>query len=227
MRVEIDTDVTQLVAGTRLPAESTCTHCNHTFEAGDRCTIQATRQEDATTYTLSRLSCPDCAPEAILSPTLGYSEHLCTARLSGTAHAESLRFSDPQRIQTSTPSEGSTNTDDPITLVPTAELPDLTNTIYHLERDDEQATPLCNCSPDAGYARVALGDLETTSAHCCRTCLTVYQNEHETNPRITQGPSLAQIETSDSSTDDSVIITQQAMSPITRTCVQAQTRSQE
>lgn len=226
MRVEIGTDVTQLVAGTRLPVESTCTHCNRTFEADDRCTIHATRQEDAHTYTLSRLFCPECAPETIPLPTLGQSEHLLTAYLTGTANAESFRLSDPQPIQTSTPTEGSTDRDDPIILVPTAEFPDLTNPTYHIERDDEQRTPLCNCSLDTEYARIAFADLETTSAHCCRTCLTVYQNEHETNPRITQRPSLAKTDTSDPPVDDAVITTQRAISPVTRTSVQAQFHSQ-
>lgn len=227
MRIEIETNLTQLAAGTRLPAEATCTQCDHTFSAGDRCTIQAIRSEDAPTYTLTRLSCPECAPQTISSPALGHCEHLLTARLTTISTLESLTLSELQVSQTSAPSEGSANTDGPITLLPTADLPELTTTTYHIERDDEQGAPLCNCSPDSEYARIAFADLETDSARCCQTCLTVYQNGHETHPPIIRDPHHAQTRTTDLPSSDPVNTTQRATSPITPTSVQAQTHSQE
>ncbi len=179
MRVEIDTSLTQLFADTHLPTGSTCTHCDHPFDADDRCILLAICPEDASAYTLTGPSCPDCAYQTISSPTLGYSEHLLTAHLTTTAHSNdgALILSDVHTIQTSPPSEGSAITDGPVALVPTADLPELTNTTYHIECDDEQRTPLCNCSLDTEYTRVAFADLETPSAHCCQTCRSVSQNK--------------------------------------------------
>lgn len=212
MQLTIDTSLTQLFAGTRLPIESACTHCDHPFDAGDRCILHATRPEDVSAYTLEGLYCPNCAPETVLSPTFGRSEHLLAARLTGTANCESLMLSAPQLIQTSAPSEGSATTDGLIALLPTAELPELTNTTYHFERADEQQTPLCNCSSNTEYTRIAVTDLETPSAHCCRTCRSIYQNEHETHlpcdtehRSLRQDPHHAQIGTADSPTDAPVI----------------------
>lgn len=227
MRIEIDTSLTQLFAGTHLPTGSTCTYCDHRFDADDRCILHAIRPEDASTYTLEGLSCPDCAPETIV-PTSECSEHLLTAHLTTTTHSsdEALILSNVHAIQTSPPSEGST-TEDPIALVPTAELPELSHTTYHIECDDEQRTPLCNCSPNSEYTRITFGDLEADNVHCCQTCLTVYRNGHETHPSLIQGPHHAQIETADPPNDVVSTTTQRATSPITPTSVQAQTHSQE
>ncbi|WP_122091394.1 hypothetical protein [Halalkalicoccus subterraneus] len=179
MQIEIDTSLTQLFAGTRLPSESICTHCNHLFDADDRCILHAIRPEDASTYRLKEIFCSDCTPEKI-TPISGRSEYLLATRLTTTAHSndKALILSDIHTIQTSPPSEGSAITDGPVALIPTAELPNLSHTTYHIERDDEQRTPLCNCSADTEYTRVAFADLETPSAHCCQTCRSVSQNDH-------------------------------------------------
>ncbi|KYH23980.1 hypothetical protein HAPAU_40590 [Halalkalicoccus paucihalophilus] len=221
MRVEIDTSLAQLFTGTRLPSESTCIHCNHSFDADDRCSLLAICPEGASAYTLSGLSCPSCAHQTISSPTLGYSEYLLATRLTTTAHSNdgALILSDVHTIQTSPPSEGSAITDGPVALVPTADLPELTNTTYHIERDDEQRTPLCNCSSDTDYTRVAFADLETPSARCCRTCLTVYQNDHCS---LRGGPHHAQAETADSPPDPAIGELQRARRHATGTSAHSQ-----
>lgn len=130
-------------------------------------------------------------------------------------------------LQTSAPSEGSANTDGPVALLPTVDLPELTTTTYHIERDDEQGTPLCNCSPDTDYTCIAFEDVETDSARCCQICLTVYQNGHEISPPIIRDAHHAQIGTTEPPNNVVSTDTQRATSPITRTSVHAQTHSQE
>lgn len=88
MHREIDTDVTQLFVGTRFPTTTGCTQCEQTFAADDLCILSATRPEDAPTYTLDALYCPDCAPETIPNSTLGTTDYLFEARL---AHTETAR----------------------------------------------------------------------------------------------------------------------------------------
>lgn len=80
----IEIDVTQLFVGTRLPAGATCTRCDHRFRENDHCVVYAVRPEDAPTYTLRALYCPDCAPDTIPNPTLGSTEYLLTSRLACT-----------------------------------------------------------------------------------------------------------------------------------------------
>lgn len=84
MVIEIETDITQLFVGTRLPAGSTCTRCDHRFKENDHCVVYAARPEDAPTYTLRALYCPECAPDTIPNPTLGSTEYLLTSRLACT-----------------------------------------------------------------------------------------------------------------------------------------------
>lgn len=188
MQIEIETSIAQLLTGTRLPTHATCVQCDHPFEAGDHCIVSATRSEDAPTYTLERLYCPDCAPEELPSPTLGRSEQLFHARLNRThddhTHQEFQTLSDLQSIDASSPPDDISNTHDadPVALLPTAQTPDLTGAIYHLENDDEAGTPLCNCSLDAEYTPVALAAAESSSARCCQTCHTVRQGHQDTRP---------------------------------------------
>ncbi|WP_162993963.1 hypothetical protein [Halalkalicoccus subterraneus] len=219
MRIEVDTSLTQLFAGTRLPTGSTCTHCDHPFDANDRCILLAICPEDASAYTLTGLSCPGCAHQTISSPTLGYSEHLLATRLTTTAHSNdgALILSDVHTIHTSPPSEGSAITDGPVALLPTADLPELTNTTYHIERKDEQRTPLCNCSSDTEYTRVAFADLETPSAHCCQTCRDVSQNDYCS---LRDGLYHAQAKTADSPPDPAIGELQRARRSATRTSAQ-------
>ena len=87
MHREIGTDVTQLFVGTQLPTSATCTQCRQTFTPGDRCILSATRPEDAPTYTIETLYCPECAPETISGPTLGTTDYLLEAQLARTETA--------------------------------------------------------------------------------------------------------------------------------------------
>lgn len=84
MHLEINTDVTQLFVETQLPITATCTQCEHMFSPDDRCILSTTRPEDAPTYTLEALYCPDCAPETVPYPTLGTTDYLLEARLAYT-----------------------------------------------------------------------------------------------------------------------------------------------
>lgn len=87
MHREIDTDVTQLFVGTRLPTTATCIRCEQTFTPGDPCILSATRPEDAPTYAIEALYCPECAPETIPDPTLGTTDYLLEAQLAHTETA--------------------------------------------------------------------------------------------------------------------------------------------
>ncbi len=87
MHREIGTDVTQLFVGTRLSTTATCTQCAQTFAPGDPCILSATRPEDAPTYAIEALYCPECAPETIPNPTLGTTDYLFEAQLARTETA--------------------------------------------------------------------------------------------------------------------------------------------
>ena len=84
MQIEIDADTTQLIAGTPIPTDASCTECDQTVRAGEHCIVSAAHPEDAATYTLEQLYCADCAPSAISSPTRESSEYLFQARLTRT-----------------------------------------------------------------------------------------------------------------------------------------------
>ncbi|WP_336346173.1 hypothetical protein [Halalkalicoccus ordinarius] len=188
MQIKIDSDTTQLLAGTPLPTDALCTECDQTVRAGERCIIYAIQPEDAATYTLERLYCADCAPNGIPSPTRETSEYLFQARLTRTLDDRTQTtyhtLHEPHLIATSLPSEGTVDTPDDnkndalAALISDAYCPG--QTIYHL--DDGDGHPLCNCRGDAEYTAISLADAKAHTARRGRNCQIVRQGEQETRP---------------------------------------------
>ena len=188
MQIEIDADTTQLIAGTPIPTDASCTECDQTVRAGERCIVYATHPKDAATYTLERLYCTDCAPNAISSPTRETSEYLVRARLTRTVDDRTQRtyhtLHEPQTIATSPPSEGTADTPDEddtfAALISDSHSQRPGHTVYHLNNGDGQ--PLCNCRGDAEYTPIPLADAKAHTARRCQNCQIVRQGEQETRP---------------------------------------------
>ena len=189
MQIKLDADTTQLFAGTPLPTDASCTECDQTVRAGERCIVYVTQPADATTYTLEKLYCADCAPNEIPAPTHEISEYLFQARLTRTlddrTQTKYHTLYEPQTIATSPPSEGTSDTpddnkNDAPALISDAHSHHPEQPIYHLNDGDGQ--PLCNCRGDAEYTAISLADAEAGTARRCRNCQIVHQGEHETRP---------------------------------------------
>ena len=189
MQIEIDADTTQLIAGTPIPTDASCTECDQPFRAGERCIVSVTHPEDVATYTLEQLYCADCAPTTIPAPTREISEYLFQARLTRTLDDRTQTtyhtLHEPQPIATSPPSEGSIDTpngndNDAPALISDAHSQGPGHTVYHLNDGDGQ--PLCNCRGDAEYTALSLTDAKAHTARRCRNCQIIRQGEHETRP---------------------------------------------
>ena len=188
MQIEIDADTTQLIAGTPIPTDASCTECDQTVRAGDRCIVYATHPKDAATYTLKQLYCTDCVPNAIPAPTRESSEYLIRAQLTrmldDRTQTNYHTLHEPQTIATSPPSEGTLDTPDehdtPAALISDSHPQRPRHTVYHLNDGDGQ--PLCNCRGEAEYTAIPLADAKVQTARRCRNCQIVRQGEHETYP---------------------------------------------
>ena len=188
MQIEIDADTTQLITGTPIPTDASCTECDQTVRAGERCIVYVTHPEDATTYTLERLYCAECAPNAIPTPTCETSEYLFQARLTRTLDDRTQTnyhtLHEPQTIATSPPSEGTADTPDEndtlAALISDAHPQRPGHTVYHLNDGDGQ--PLCNCRGDAAYTAIPLADAKSHAARRCQNCQIVRQGEQDTRP---------------------------------------------
>lgn len=188
MQIKIDADTTQLIAGTPIPTDASCTECDQTVRAGERCIVYATHPEDAATYTLEQLYCADCAPNAIPAPTRESSEYLVRIRLTrmldDRTQTKYHALHKPQTIATSPLSEGTAvipgENDTPAALISDSHPQSPGHTVYHLNDGDGQ--PLCNCRGDAEYTAVSLADAKVQTARRCQNCQIARQGEQDTRP---------------------------------------------
>ena len=186
MQIEINAGITQLISGTPIPTDASCTECDQTVRAGEHCIVSATHPEDAATYTLEQLYCADCAPNAISSPTRESSEYLIRARLTRTLDDRTQTnyhiLHEPHTIATSPPSEGTADTPDeneaPAALISDSHSQSTGHTVYHLNDGDGQ--PLCNCRGEAEYTAIPLTDAKSHTARRCQNCQIVRQGGQDT-----------------------------------------------